>query len=281
MTDDLNTARSNPLPPARPHHAYARISDMLMAAGTADSVLPPTVLFNEGWMMRLVLDLYSRIAPSGHPLDFQPGASWRSEARLRSQFEPLTRGDALAESMTHADGVIGHLAPGSGRGDVLPHREATQFVVVEAKMWSGLSAGTTRAKAFNQAARNVACIAESIARCGCTLDSMSRVGFVLIAPESQIAGRVFFDWCDKLHIERVVRDRVAGFAGRPDVTQKEMWLTNHFLPILGAMRIDLLSWESVIASISEAVPEVASDLQSFYGCCIKHNRPAWRTSGSA
>jgi hypothetical protein len=37
-------------------------------------------------------------------------------------------------------------------------------VVVEAKMASGLSAGTTRAPDFNQAARNVACIAQVGAR---------------------------------------------------------------------------------------------------------------------
>lgn len=255
-----------------------RVADMLLAAGTARAVLPPTALFNEGWMLRLVLDFFGRQRPSGHPLDVLPGATWRSEALLRSQFEAVTRGDILAESMTHADGVIGHLMAGSGRGDVLPSPQATQFVVVEAKMWSGLAAGTTRAKSFNQAARNVACIAESLARRGEAGCHALRTGFVLLAPAQQITDRVFFDWCDKSHIESVVRARVSAYSSRRDAPKKAAWFTESFLPALAAMQIDVLSWESVIADIMVVAPDTAASLQAFYERCIEFNRPARRTA---
>jgi hypothetical protein len=109
-----------------------RVADMLLAADAARAVLPRMALFNEGRRLRLVLDL-GRQWPSRHPLDVLSGATWRAEALLRSQFEAVTRGHVLAEALTDADGVIGHLIARSGRVDGVPSAEATHFVVVEAK----------------------------------------------------------------------------------------------------------------------------------------------------
>ena len=95
------------------------IHELLSRCGTARSVLPPTELYNEGWMLRLVLDWFDRNRQAEqHELGFEPGATWYSEALLPSRFLPLVRGDSLAESFTHADGVIGHFRVQSGdRGD--------------------------------------------------------------------------------------------------------------------------------------------------------------------
>ncbi len=46
-------------------------------------------------------------------------ATWISEALLPSSFLPRFRSDLLAESRTHADGIIGHIAIGKhGKADV-------------------------------------------------------------------------------------------------------------------------------------------------------------------
>ena len=50
------------------------ISRILGRCGSAGSVLPPTELFNEGWMLRLVLDWFDRNRQVEHPLSFRSGA---------------------------------------------------------------------------------------------------------------------------------------------------------------------------------------------------------------
>jgi predicted type IV restriction endonuclease len=61
--------------------------------------------------------------------------------------------------------VIGHFNIGKdGRGDFTLKPDATHFVVLEAKMFSKLSAGTTRASYYNQAARYVGCIVKQWGR---------------------------------------------------------------------------------------------------------------------
>jgi hypothetical protein len=57
-----------------------------------------------------------------------------------------------------------------------------QFVVIEAKMFSNLSRGTKNALEYDQAARNVACMAHTIAKSGIQVDDLKSVGFFVIAP---------------------------------------------------------------------------------------------------
>jgi hypothetical protein len=262
IPNDLGT-RQTP----SPADALTRVASMLLASGTSRGVLPPTALYNEGWMLRLVLEWFARHPPAGHPLDVLPGSSWRSEALLGSAFAPRFRGDPLAESFTHADGVIGNVRAGSGRGDVLPAPSANQFTVVEAKLMSGLSAGTTRAKAYNQAARNVACLADALARGAADLATI-RAGFVLLAPASQINAGIFGSWCAKDNIEVIVRARVADYDG-----QRHAWLDSAFLPALAAVTVDVLSWEAVLAHIATIAPADAESLAAFYKECLTFNRP--------
>ncbi len=81
--------------------------------------MPPTMLFNEGWLLRVILHWFSQNNVSDRPLSFSPGAVWFSEGLLASQFLPVRRGDELAELYTHADGIIGNIeAGGRGKADI-------------------------------------------------------------------------------------------------------------------------------------------------------------------
>ena len=84
-----------------------RVGELLRRCGEAEGVLPPTALFNEGWMLRLVLDWVERHPSAIEALRFDEGSTWYSEALLGSRFRPRRRGD-VGEGFTHADGVIGH-----------------------------------------------------------------------------------------------------------------------------------------------------------------------------
>ena len=145
---------------------------------------PPTILFNEGWLLRLIVDWFSKSGILDHPLSFPDDGHWFSEARLPSAFLPRFRGDPLAESHTNADGVIGHFTIGTtGKTDLELTPKSTHFVVLEAKLYSGLSKGVTNAKYYDQAARSVATIAEILSRANRKPTSLSYVGFFVLAPK--------------------------------------------------------------------------------------------------
>ena len=86
---------------------------------------------------------------------------------LQPAFLPESRGDAKAESFTHADRIVGHFLVHPGeRVEATLKAAATQLVIAEAKLGSGLSSGVRNAPGFDQAARNVACMANMLYRVG-------------------------------------------------------------------------------------------------------------------
>jgi hypothetical protein len=94
-----------------------RINEMLRLAGSENRLFPATIYYNEGWLLRLVVDWFSRNQSTDHRLTFETGAPWFSEALLPSQFFRTRQRDGferdnLAEGWTHADGVIGHVIIG-------------------------------------------------------------------------------------------------------------------------------------------------------------------------
>src|SRR4030042_4190311 len=119
------------------------IFSLINAAESENANFPLTLIYNEGWLLRLVLDWYSKHKLLDHPLLFQPKATWFSEALLPSPFRARYRGDTRAEARTHADGVVGHFIVGeAGKADIHLKADANQFVVIEAKIHSPLSGGT-------------------------------------------------------------------------------------------------------------------------------------------
>ena len=236
-----------------------RVAQIQGLADEPDSPIRPTEVFNEGWMLRLTLDWMAAEGQPDHPLSFDEGARWSSEALLPSSFLPRHRGDPLGEGWTNADGCVGHFDQQRPRGDLSLRPDATQFVVIEAKMSSGLSRGTTNARDFDQAARNVACMAEVLHRASRAPDAMSSLAFFVTAPQSQIEAEIFGDLVTKESIRGKVIARVASYSG-----ERDEWLHEWFEPVLESVRVELLSWESLLVGAPEALTE-------FYGRCLKYN----------
>jgi hypothetical protein len=241
------------------------ITRILNRCGTADSVLPPTEIFNEGWVLRLVLDWFDRNRDFIHPLSFAPDARWYSEALLPSRFLPQTRGDQRAESFTHADGVIGHfsISPGQ-RGDASILPDAKQFIVTEAKLGSSLSPGTKNAPTYDQAARNVACIAHMLANSGVDPNSLDSLAFYVIAPDDKIKSGAFANLVTRDSIEAKVRERIASYAELHD-----NWFHEIFIPTLDRIDLNVLSWESILLALPKT-PEV-DVIRNFYAQCLQFN----------
>ncbi len=249
--------------------ALDSIVRLLRRAESEDRPFPPTLLFEEGWMLRLVLQWFAESNTTGHDLSFAPGARWYSEARLASAFLPRHRGDKLAEGYTHADGVIGHFQIRENtQAELTLKTDAQQFIVVEAKMFSGLSKGTTHAPTYNQAARNVACMAELVSPANRDPSNIPSKAFFVLAPKEQLDAGVFADLLDKASIERVVAERVANYD--PPKTE---WFETTFLPTLGSMHVGHLVWEDVVTFIKSVDRSYGDDLEIFYNRCLEFNRP--------
>lgn len=241
---------------------------MLERCSTEETQLPPTILYNEGWMLRLVIDWFATRPTTGHCLSFPEGGKWYSEALLPSPFLPRKQGDKFSESWTHADGVIGHFVIGRDRvGDLslLPH--TTHLVVLEAKMFSILSTGVTHAKYYNQAARNVACIAEILKRGKRKPSELNFLGFYVIAPQSQIEEGIFANLMTRDSIRKTVERRVNEYD-----ESKEEWFHDWFLPILENINLRTISWEQIISEILELDSLSGKELKNFYKLCLKFNR---------
>ena len=189
-----------------------RITKLLERSSSSERNFPPTDLYNEGWMLRLVLDWLSYNPGIEHELSFVSTDKWYSEALLPSAFLARFRGDSLAESWTHADGVIGDFVIGANReGDMTLVEGALRILVTESKMFSKLSSGVKNASYFNQAARNVACLAEAICRAQIIPSSLKNIGFFVIAPEQQIKKGIFARHITPNNILNKVSQRVAEY----------------------------------------------------------------------
>ena len=255
-----------------------RIRSMLRACEGGDAPFPPAVLFNENWLLRLVLDWYAAHGEEGGPLVPAAGASWFSEAWLPSAFLPRYRADPLAESRTHADGVLGHFSVGDrGQVDLAMAAGAGQFVVVEAKLRSRLSPGVKNAPDFDQAARSLACIAETLRRAGRPPNRMESLAFTVIAPRERIDDGVFVRELSPDSLRRKVEARVAAYEGARDD-----WLRDWFEPTLAHLEVGCLAWEDILDEVSFLDPIAGQQLDSFYGRCLQyHRKGGWSGSHGA
>ena len=180
---------------------------------------------------------------------------------MPTQFRARTRNDPLAESRTHADAIIGHISIGcTGTGDVALNQDAKQFVIVEAKMFSPLSTGTKKAAGFDQAARNVACMAELLSQANIPPDQLNPLAFYVAAPRIQIKAGVFAQQLSTSSVRQKVENRVKAYGG-----EKDNWFEAWFLPTLEVMEIDTLAWEDLTNL-------AGSGYREFYARCVEFNK---------
>jgi hypothetical protein len=246
-----------------------KVQSLLESCSTAKACFPPTILYNEGWMLRLTLDFFSTLRIPNHILSIPEGSRWYSEVLLSSAFLPRSRSDSLGESWTHADGVIGHFKIGKGaKANLSLSPNATHFVVLEAKMFSKLSSGVKHASYFDQAARNVACMTEVLSMPPKRSPSeFTSLGFYVLAPKSQIDRGIFKKDLNRDSIREKVERRVKKYKG-----EKDEWFLKYFIPTLDCMKIEARSWEELIDTIRIYDPNTIHELEEFYKLCLQYNQ---------
>ncbi len=238
------------------------LTELLTAYDPETPNFRPTEIYNESWLVKLVIAQASSISADDSPLSFLPGGSWYSEALLPTAFKARQQGDSLAEARTNADIVIGHFRIGhKAKADFELLENTTQFTVVEAKVGAPLSKGTANAPYFDQAARNVACMAECLARADLDPAARQRLDFIVLAPEKSIEKGTFAKKMTKSSIQSKTEKRVAAYAGDLDG-----WYQERFLPTLERIRLHSLSWEEAIDWIKTHNPGPEPSWMIFISC---------------
>jgi hypothetical protein len=222
-------------------------------------------LYNEGWLLRLALAMdFAGI--SCLPVRRDANSRWLSETLMYSPFQAAYRGDTRAERHTHADGILGSVSIESSTKRGLRLSEtATQFVVFEAKIGSKLSGGTKNAGNYDQAVRNVACMAEALRRAKRPVKALDSLGFFVISPEKSVSTHALTLTSESML--RKIDERIGQYEPpRRDALQQ--WKAEWFQPLLERAEITTDSWENVIHRAKSASPNYGEAYDLFYQRCL-------------
>ena len=226
-------------------------TELLSSTLSGKQHFPPTLIFEEGWMLRILLAAHQK-GYSCFPFSALRDATWFSEGIIPTPFSATP----YAESGTHTDGIVGHLRIRENtKTGVLLDVNAKQFVVLEAKMKSGLSKDVTHADFYDQASRTLACMCKTIELSSSRLDKIKSLGFYVIAPETQINDNVFTEYLDLNHIKDTVERRVNQYKREECYSALQNWYQDNFLPFINIMErenvIGCIKWEDAIEKIDD------------------------------
>ncbi len=107
-------------------------------------------------------------------------------------------------------------------------------------------------------------LAEAIAQANLVPSSLSRLEFVVLAPEASIRKNRFGKQLARDSIRSKVRQRVSAYDGALD-----KWYDDRFEPTLDHIQLTSLSWEETIQWIRMERSGEADELSDFYDLCLE------------
>jgi hypothetical protein len=238
-----------------------------------ENFIPPTILYNEGWLLRIILNWFYNNRMGKYLLSMEENAYWFSEALLSSKFLAKFRGDKLAESYTHADGAYGNIKiGGNGKGDLVLENNCKQFCIVEAKLYSRFSKGITNAQNYNQAARTIVCMCNIIEK---SKNKINDIKFITIIPKDHKKVEEFKSLINVDNIKKTVLDRI-NLYNKPDriddYENYSKWYMNTFLPFCDMINIpEPIFWDDIIKFIKTINLTEGKNINSFYDNCKKYS----------
>ncbi len=252
------------------------IQKIIDSAVKDQAFFPPTDIFNEGFFLKILFQFALDNPDATYNnenveliLNHAPGTGFFCEGHLYSHFRKH-RDINLYETDTRADGVIGNfIIRDDTKTRIIVKPNARHFAVIEAKMNAKLSRGIKNAPFYDQAARNIACIAESLYDAGREPCKLDRIGFYVLAPEQKINEGIFDRVLEKSSVDEKVRRRIAQY-GPENQEELNEWYSDWFQPTLENIIIKKIAWEEIIDSLTDKFP-ARRDFYVFYEHCLKHN----------
>jgi len=209
----------------------------------------PTIIYNEGWMVHLLVYYSIKYGIAINDLKFDEINNWTSESLISS---PFIKVKDNPEGYTHVDIAFGDFTVDfESRGEIKINEVPKTFGIIEAKM------GTKNATEYNQAIRNIACMLHNIK------DDDCEIYFWVVAPQKTI---------DKYGFKyQIARDKVVKqLEERFKLSKVDDSNFNKMKNrIENKINIKLVTYEEWI---EEFDGEIKGKLSKFYENCKKFNR---------
>jgi len=222
----------------------------------------PTIIYNEGWMIRLLVieSMIEKLNVGWIDFELLTTKKWTSEAQISSPFEgaELKKHDKY-EKKTHADIILGdfdiNYEREKKRTEIMIKPHPRVLGIIEAKMGSGLSTGIKNASKYNQASRSICCLANVTKE-----NPECEIFFAIVAPKTKINDQKskFIDQIGAVKTE--IEDRFK-------VAEKEY--TSEMRKKVENCKRPIISYEDWIGKIKDN--DVKEALNKFYAACKTYN----------
>lgn len=237
--------------------------DSLINAESPACTFAPTEVFNEGWLLRAVLQEW-KICSNAGPFSFLPfpqDVRIYSEGQLYTPFGARYRGDKQAESHTHADGIVGHFSIPDTKSGIVLHHNFSYFAVFEAKLSSGLAGRTSNAPGYDQVTRNIACMINMILQSGRAEGYAAN--FIVLYPRTNRF--VIPAQYSKAAVADQVGRRIAMYESGAEGRRSASPFALRWKQVLDRLCISFVTWEDVLAALAN------DELRRFYELCVRFN----------
>jgi len=222
----------------------------------------PTIIYNEGWMVRLLVEESIRTEIKVQDIDFSKIKEWTSEAQISSPFEGADlKENTQNERKTHADIILGDFLIAYKSNTAISIEKETPpkiLGIIEAKMGSALSPGVknTKSKNYNQASRSVCCLAHV------TKESPEcEIFFAVVAPKKKIDDT-------KLKFKDKMSKINTGIEERFNEVENREYSVKMKNKVNNCKRL-IITFEEWIKKIKDK--DVEKELKEFYDECIFYN----------
>ncbi|HPW67646.1 MAG TPA: hypothetical protein PLS84_11285 [Salinivirgaceae bacterium] len=214
----------------------------------------PTIIYNEGWIVRLLVieSMLEKITIENIEFGKLANKKWSSEALIAS---PFVTTKINREGYTHADIILGDFDVNYGeRGKVVLADMPEILGIIEAKMGSSLSKGTRNAPNYNQASRNICCLAHTTQSTDCG------TFFIIAAPQSII--KKYNNFEEQINqIKPQISERFS---------HSEISYSKEIEKKVSECKVSVISYEDWINKLKHA--EIKNMLIDFYNQCKKYNK---------
>lgn len=247
---------------------------MERCCGANGTPIARSEVYNETWLLRMVLSCIHDYSGSFNGckegirdalirIKDAVCVRWISEGGLQPTLkkEGTTWTDAIVGSVRIHDDVDNEIDSETKRGILLDDsNKHVGVVVIEAKVGSKLSEGTRNYADYNQAARNIACLAKLVMHE--PEDFIRKCAFVVLGPQNPIKS-----WKGQSENQRIVDAAMGIIKRQHDVAQTRYDDNAKFLATakMIAEQSTVISWDEIVQILDD------SELSRFYTSVLKEN----------
>lgn len=253
---------------------------MKRCCGDNGTPIAQSEVYNETWLLRMVLSCIHDYSGSfnGCRTEIHDALTrikdavrvrWISEGGLQPTLERegTTWADAIVGPVKIHDDIDNEIDSETKRGIILDGNDKhVGVVVIEAKVGSKLSEGTRNYANYNQAARNMACLAKLVMHE--PDDFIKKCAFVVFGPRDAIKSKSWKgqEWNQQQLLTKaidVIKDKHSNGETRKYIKDKDLFFKAAGLIAKASI---VVAWEDVVESIDNM------ELTNFYNAVLAENK---------